>query len=254
MAQFFQNTGLGLIRCGTAAIFTFALGTGTGSTQAAVEVGGIIASDTTWTSADTIIVTDSVTVLSSAHLTIEAGSVILCAPRQGIFVQGGLTAIGDRNHRILLTGVADTAGGSLAAGFWYGLNLQSSAAAVVRCCDIRFASNGVSVRAASAEFLGCIVEDFLSRGFNLDGATSVPLETITLDRCIVRQRNPEQFGLGTAVYVTGSAWLTVDHCRLSNCQYGIDIYSSGLYPPRFDVTRCDIDEIAWNGIYVHGGG
>jgi len=89
-----------------------------------VDVGGIIATDTTWTAANSpYILTDRVTVQTGVTLTIEAG-VIVQTPDTGDYldVQGHLEAVGTAVNPILFTSMDD-----LESNSWDGLTISGSA-------------------------------------------------------------------------------------------------------------------------------
>ena len=99
----------------------------TGSAQAKpqlIDVGGTIATDTTWSVANSpYILTDTVTVLAGVTLTIEAGVTVM-TPDMGEYldVQGHLEAVGTAVDPILFTSIDD-----LAANNWAGIAVSGSA-------------------------------------------------------------------------------------------------------------------------------
>ncbi|MCP4415535.1 MAG: hypothetical protein GY805_02865 [Chloroflexi bacterium] len=91
----------------------------------AVDVGGNISSNTTWTVANSpYTITDTVTVEAGVTLTVEAGVTILVQTDMGqqIDVEGHLEAVGTSANPILITSVTDSA-----VGRWIGMNVTGSA-------------------------------------------------------------------------------------------------------------------------------
>ena len=90
-----------------------------------VDVGGIIATDTTWTAANSpYILTDRVTVQTGVTLTIEAGVTVMTMSdaNQQLDVQGHLEAVGTAVNPILFTSMDD-----LESNSWDGLTISGSA-------------------------------------------------------------------------------------------------------------------------------
>jgi hypothetical protein len=222
--------------------------------SAAVEVGGTITSDTTWTSIDTIIVTDSIIVADSVLLTIQAGTIIMFSPGTALSVEGELMANGEKNNRNLFTSSADTAGGSPVAGEWYGVSFQENSTGILYHCDLRYADSCVDIYGSSPEFYGCVIEDFSSGGFYIDGYSASPPITTVIEGCVIRQNDAGLVGTGTGIFVYRSVDITVSGCKISNCYYGIDFAGRQTLAPHFQVSNCDIRDHASRGIYAHAGG
>jgi hypothetical protein len=221
-----------------------------GSAWAAVEVSGSISGDTTWTSSDTIKVSDQVVVGASGRLTIQAGAVILFSPGSGLFVQGELRATGEKNRRILFTGAADTSGGSPKAGCWEGLRFLPHSSGMVNHCDVRLANNGIHVDQSSISLYGCTIEDFASRGIYIDGFESDSLVPMTVEYCSIRQNDTALMGSGVGILVYRSAFVTITRCDISHCQYGVQFRGREAHAPQFQMTGCTIRDHASYGIYI----
>ncbi len=91
----------------------------------AVDVGGHITTNTTWTVANSpYIITDTVTVDAGVTLTVEAGVTILVQVDMGqqLDVQGHLEAVGTLANPILISSVTDSA-----VGRWNGMTVTGSA-------------------------------------------------------------------------------------------------------------------------------
>ena len=222
--------------------------------SAAVEVGGTITSDTTWTSIDTIIVTDSVIVADSVHLTIQAGTIIMFSPGTALSVEGELIANGEKNNRNLFTSSADTAGGSPVAGEWYGVSFQENSTGILYYCDLRYGFYSVHVLRSSSEFYGCVIENFFSRGFSIDGYAMNPPITTVIEGCVVRQNDANLIGTGTGIHVYRTVDVTVFGSEVSNCLDGMFFLGQGTDVPHFQVSRCEVLDNVSRGISALAGG
>lgn len=222
--------------------------------SAAVEIGGIITSDTAWTNGDTIIVTDSVIVADSVQLTIQAGTIIMFNPGTALSVEGVLMANGEKVNRILFTSSADTADGSPVAGEWKGLRFELNGDGILSYCDLRYADSCVDVYETSPEFFGCIIENFSNGGFYIDGYGASPPITAVIESCVIRQNDASLVGTGTGIFVYRSVDITIFDCKINNCYYGMDFAGRQAIAPHFQVNGCEIRDHASRGIYAHSGG
>ncbi|MFH1372767.1 MAG: hypothetical protein ABII79_03110 [bacterium] len=226
--------------------------TETGS--AVVIVSGVIPADTTWTSSDTILVTGSVTVADSVRLTIQAGAVIMFANNTGLFVEGELMADGEKTSCIHFTNSADTSGGSPVAGSWYGLNFPQNSTGILYYCNLRYASDGVTVSRSSGEFYNCVIENFQSKGFHIDGYQLNPPITTVIEGGVVRQVESSLLGTGFGIYIYQSVDVSISNCSISGCDVGLDFFGQNTYAPHYQIYGCDIRDHATRGIYSHSGG
>jgi len=121
-------------------------------------------------------------------------------------------------------------------------------------CNLRYAINSIHVFKASPEFYGCVVEDFLVRGFYIDGHYSNPPITPIIDHCIARQNDTTLQVTGVGIFVYRMVDVTIYRCEVSNCRYGMEFLGSGTYTPHFQIASCEIHDIALYGIYTHAGG
>ncbi len=223
-----------------------------GSLSAMVEVSGIIYNDTTWTNTDTILVTDTVTIASSAQLTIQPGTTILfnLYPTT-LRIDGQLLAEGEETEKIMFTSITDTSGGTPYPGSWTGLYFFLNSSGILRHCQIRYAFHGVQTVAAPVEFYDCLVENFLVRGFYIDGVLSNPHTPTIMERCVARQ---EGTGGGTGIYIYRMADVYISRCRVYNCLVGMDFSAFTSAFPRFNVVNCDIRDNLIYGIQVQNCG
>jgi len=90
--------------------------------SATIPVEADIAADTTWTTGNTYVVTGTVSVLSSAVLTIEHGVTVTFNANAQLSVQGQLLALGTATSGITFT--ANTA--TPARGFWNGIGVVNA--------------------------------------------------------------------------------------------------------------------------------
>ncbi len=235
------------------AVLSFLL-LGADMVSAAVEVSGVITTDTTWTSSDTIVVTASVMVPDTVRLSIQAGSIILFSNGTSLFVAGELAAEGGESDRIVFTDRADTAGGSPVAGSWSGVSFQENSTGTISYCDLRYAYAGVAIDRASVALVGCVIEDFAYRGLSVDGYLSSPPVVAYMQGCIVRQNEAGLLQTGTGVYVYRSVEFTLRDCEVRNCFYGVYFQGQSTYAPHFQITRSEIRDHASYGICALAGG
>ncbi len=227
---------------------------GAGPLSAAIEVGGTIVNDTVWTSADTILATDSVIVAGSATLTIEAGAVIMFSAGKALSVQGELAADGLAAGHILFTSRADTAGGTPAAGTWSGLGFEENSIGTLAYCTVRYAVNGIYIDRASVALTGCTIEDFLSVGLWADGYYLDPPMAVNLTGCTIRQNDAALIGTAYGAYVYRSVDVTMNLCEISRCDLGLVFLGQGTTIPHFQISRCEIREHSTRAISALGGG
>jgi len=220
------------------------------SLSAMVEVDGFIHNDTTWTDADTILVTDLVVVDSTARLTIQPGTVILFGYNSSLWVWGQLYAEGDASNDILFTSVVEAFGGTPSAGSWLGVNFYTNSSGIMEHCVFRYATNGVLAVGASVEFYDCLSENFSNSGFHINGGSDLP-RPVVFERCTARQENIDLKGEGTGLIVYQAAEISIAQCRFYDCLTGIDLSANGTAYPRFTITHCDIRDNLLYGIYVH---
>lgn len=107
-------------------------------------------------------------------------------------------------------------------------------------CDLRYAFYSVHVLRSSSEFFGCIIEDFSSGGFYIDGySASSPITTV-IEGCVIRQNDANLLGTGTGIHVYRSVDVTVSGGEVSNCLDGMFFLGQGTYAPHFQVSRCEV--------------
>lgn len=221
---------------------------------AKIEVGGNIFSDTTWTNGDTILVTNQVVVQPDVQLAIQEGAVVMFRPNQRVRVYGELLANGSPGNRVLLTSSADTAGGAPFAGEWFGLEVQFGATIILYSCDLRYAVLAVYSYATLSEFQDCHIENFSTTGLYIYGGLPSEPTTLTVENCVIRQTNPATQGTGNGIYVYRSVLALVTGCKITHCEFGIDLYTHSLEKPIFNISRCEVSHHAKIGIIAHACG
>ncbi|MCB9007275.1 MAG: right-handed parallel beta-helix repeat-containing protein [Ardenticatenaceae bacterium] len=106
-----------------------------------IDVGGTIATDTTWTVANSpYIITETVTVEAGVTLTVEAGVTVMTMMDQYLIVQGHLEAVGTAVDPILFTSIND-----LNTNSWTGPDIWGSANfenVTIRYADIAVGISG----------------------------------------------------------------------------------------------------------------
>jgi hypothetical protein len=220
---------------------------------AVVEVRGVIARDTTWTNDDTILVVDNVTVLDTAHLTIEAGAIVMFNVHKRLSAVGRLTAEGEWDNRIKFTCSADTAGGSPDKALWEGLRFEPNSTGGLDYCDLSYSFTAVYVTRSSPHFQGCIVENFLRKGLHFNGyGLESPLEA-DVRNCVVRQSDPSFLRTGTGIDILGRVDLDVTYSSVTSCEYGVAITPSKAYAPEFHIAASEISGNAYYGIFTTYG-
>ncbi len=219
--------------------------------RAIIDVQGPILNDTTWTDQDTIRIINSVIVPDSVQLTIEPGACIAGGLFKTIEVHGRLVAQGQENSKIVFTSSADTLGGSPATRVWRGIYYKQNSTGILQHCLLKYTYYAITAEYASIEARNCTIEDFQSRGFDINGGTLDIPPTIVIDACTVRQNEASLMGNGTGIYVYQSTDIAISRCRVNSCMYGIDLYSHQLDEPHFQITSCDIRDNAKYGIYIH---
>ncbi|MBN1185546.1 MAG: right-handed parallel beta-helix repeat-containing protein [Bacteroidales bacterium] len=171
-----------------------------------------ISANTTW-SADTILVTASITVNNGATLTIAPGTVVLVDGHYAINIQGVILALGEENDMIQFS-VSDTtmfADTDTTKGGWRGLRFN------VTHTDTSFIDY-------------CIIEYTKAKGadsFDKCGGAIYAVNSphISLSNCILRNNYAEFYGAG--LYLRSSAVAIVNACIFYNNK--VDAYGAGLY-------------------------
>jgi len=119
----------------------------TGGERQPVDVGGVIASDTTWRAADSPFrIVEDLVIPDSVVWEVEAGTEILVAWNRTIDVHGEAAFRGTPNNRI--TVCSDT-------GIWSGLRFSGGHYSTLMGVDISYAAVGVTIDSASVGFDDC---------------------------------------------------------------------------------------------------
>jgi hypothetical protein len=237
-----------------ALFLTFLLMMSAGKASARVEVSGVIAGDTVWTSDDTILVTGFVTVADTAYLGIEAGTVVLFNSGIRIMVYGEMTAVGTVDSPIHFTAATDTAGGVPKPGDWYGLDFQVNSKGDLQYCRISYPIIGTYVYSAAVSFKNCLVENFMLYGIQVNGGSQTEPYVTTIERCTIRQTQSSALGKGAGIFAYQRALIDVSRTYIRQCETGLDIYSYNTSVPTFEVANCEISGNALYGIQIRSGG
>ena len=120
--------------------------------------------------------------------------------------------------------------------------------------DLCYAINSVHVNRSSTELYGCVIEDFSSSGFFIDGYDTNPPITMVIEGCVVRQNDSNLLGTGTGIFVYRSVNITVSGCEVSNCFDGMFFLGQGTDVPHFQVSRCEVLDNVSRGISALAGG
>ncbi len=220
--------------------------------MAFVEVGGTIASDTTWTAADTILVTERISISGTAVLTVQSGTVVLFNPAANIIVNGGLKAAGTAEAPIHFTSAADIPGGNPQVTDWGGIRVNGTATCRLEYCRIRFAIYCVQTYDVPAEFHHCVVENFYLHGIYIYGDSDVQ-QVVLIEDCTIQQTAPGAIGTGLGIYIYKTGAAEIRRSTIQNCSQGIEIFGLKSYQPLFTIENCQIEDNSANGVYIHTG-
>lgn len=130
----------------------------------AVEVGGVITTDTTWSaSGSPYLVTDHITVRGGVTLTIEPGVAVQFGEKLGLYVQGRLHAVGTVQNMITFTG------SSSEPAWWRGIQITDAGSAVIEWCQVAYAGYWDSVGVSKTGSGELILKHSTVRGHAGDG-------------------------------------------------------------------------------------
>ncbi len=217
-----------------------------------IEVGGTIASDTTWSGPDTILVTNDVRVSSDVELTIEPGTVIHFVSGLGLIVNGSLQANGTAEAPIQFSSASDTLGGAPNVWSWEGIRVNGPAVSQFHHSQIRYASYCVQVYDAAVEFHSCLIENFFLRGIYIYGST-YEHKTVLIEDCTIRQTAADAIGTGLGIYILKTGAAEIRRSTIQDCSQGIEIFGLKNYQPLFTIENCQIEDNSANGVYIHTG-
>jgi hypothetical protein len=219
----------------------------------AVEISGVIGSDTTWTNAEPITVVGDVTVAATGHLTIATGTFVRFQNPTGLDVEGQLTVNGTHWQPVTFTSSADTLGGAPAGGDWAGIEFMTGADGLLRHCRIQYAVNPVFITEASPTLDSCALIDFTGFGLYIDGNASDPPISPSIQYCAIEQRGGVDIGTATGIYVRENAHPVIHGCAVRWCNTGIDYYTQDASRPQIDISDCDISGNFVQALFTHGG-
>ncbi|MEA1987002.1 MAG: T9SS type A sorting domain-containing protein [Candidatus Marinimicrobia bacterium] len=207
-----------------------------------IEKSGDIVSDETW-SADTVKVTDSLTVVDSVTLTINPGTVVEFQGHHMIFVQGRLLAEGTVSDTILFT-INDTTGFSdiqSTNGGWHGIRFYNTPStndsSFFSYCKFEYGKALVDGGDYTEKYGGA----FFIRSFN----------KILISHCLIT--NNASFSYGGGLFIDG--YININNCKIiNNFSDGSagGVYLSSINSFENNLIANNSSKVAGGGIYLHG--
>lgn len=199
------------------------------TTVQATPVGGYLASDTTWTKAESPYeLTDNVTVAAGATLTVEAGVSVVVQGNYRLYVNGAVQADGTADHRVLFQALDPGSRGA-----WGGLYVAAGGQCRLRYATLRNAATDLTAVSATLELTGCALTQAQEDGLMAWGSTALTATESQFD-------SNGRRGLYLEGYeVTGT---------VSDCQFR----QNGEYPVWLKATAAEIlrgaNRYAGNGV------
>ncbi len=202
---------------------------------AALNVSGVISTNTPWTLANSpYVVTGTVTVNAGVTLTVEPGVVVKFNANTYLTVNGTLTADGTADKKIYFTSVKDdTIGGDTngdgtatvpAPGNWGGLTFNTGAAnnvldyAVVRYGGSGAWSGSVKISTSSLTLSNSVVENSTYNGIFIDGVSP------TVTGCTIQNNGYTVSESG--IYANNSKGVFTGNTIKDNGGYGMEMPNS----------------------------
>lgn len=217
------------------------------------DVGGIIDTSTTWTSAgNPHIVTANTIIDSNILLTIEPGVKIEVSDTFYIIVKGILCAKGTEIDSIKFTSKEDNA--------WGGLIFEPASVGSLRYCQIEYACNsGVRCNSATVTIEHSTISNNSSPCYGggiyvYSGSATITNSAITYNSVGGRRWCSEFEGCGGGISVRGSATISnnlIAHNVALECGYFTG-YGGGIHIGGF--ATIDNNTIWDNGAFCKGGG
>ena len=186
----------------------------------ALDVGGLIASNTTWGIASSpIVMISDVTVQAGVTLTIEPGVVVMANSGIDLLVNGGLVAAGT-----VALPISFQANGSTTPGAWPGIDFATGSTSTMSYVEVHHAATALdflSPVAANHVISQVLIDTFSARGIETTGSGStLSLSFLEID------------GAGSA----SSYGIYSDYTDLTITDSWIYDANYGIYGLRGDVT------------------
>jgi parallel beta-helix repeat protein len=213
--------------------------------MAETQVGGSIASDTTWNLAGSpYIVTSEIYVADGVILTVEKGVTVKVNKGFSIYVVGTLNALCDDEwNGILFTSNQVPK----AVGDWNGITFFDGSGGTLQHCLIEYADIGIHVFAnTSPQFLDCGFY-YNNRGIevmNFSDNLSHPL----VKECSFNDN------ADIGIFIYGNTSPQILNCEIYNNNRGIQVAKSVNYVPQPVVNGCSLTHNNDYNFYVGGGG
>jgi hypothetical protein len=213
------------------------------------EVGGILASDTTWTLENSpYLVTEDVVVDSGVILTIEAGVTVEFTSDTNLIIDGGLTAQGNSTHPIIFTSRSLTP----APGDWGTIKFRwrSNNSSVVNWAIISYATDGITVESSFPTIQNSMITQNIL-GIRVDYTMELVFGKPTIDNCTISdnlgQENPyEEHGRAGGIFIDAGEVDVKDSLIENNI--GCGITTTGAYN-RISVNGSIVSNNEGHGVF-----
>lgn len=209
-----------------------------GSQDAYIHQGLIVTADTTFSTAQPVVIYDSLVVAEGATLTLAAGTRLLFHDGAGLEVRGRLLALGTTDSLVTMRSdrtdhMFDYLLYDATPSRWKGLHIHSgSVGNVLRHCDIHSGCYGIKVDSTDISVESLLIENSVIHNVGGNG--------LQLESCGVQILNSQiSNAKGHCVYLYGGDYLFL-HCTIAQ-----------FYPfegGRGDALRIENTE---NGVYRH---
>jgi hypothetical protein len=215
-------------------------------------VGGVISSNTTWSTAscDTYVIYGNLLVEEGATLTIMPGVVVAFQQNYRLEVGGALTARGEVSDSVVFTGWQS----NQQSGWWDYIKFRDSSinpACSLLYCRIEYADWGVYCDSASPTISHCLIRKCYAGIYCYSGSPYIVQNTVV-------ENGHSQIGLG-GIYIpagTGGSPVTFGNIIEQNQYAGIAVYA---YAPgrssavtSLSLTADTIRQNGTYGVYLYG--
>jgi parallel beta-helix repeat protein len=203
-------------------------------TVSATYVEGEIMQDTIWTLLDSpFVVSKNVTVSSNATLTIEPGVEVRFGGNFSIIVRGRLNASGTPDKMITFT---SNKYNSTKADWGTIILLNRTIQSTLAYCSVEYATNGITIRNASAEIQNCEITNNLQNGVTIENGTVEIMNNVI--------SNNSQSG----IYITGDNQITIQNNTIRANADGILL--TGNLTSGVNITQNNVVSNTQSGIHL----